>query len=504
MNNSYWLESAKAKSYPAVEKNESIHTLIIGAGISGLTCAYYLSSITSNVIIVEADQIGYGASGRNTGKLSSQHGLCYKELIRLHGEQAAKQYYTAQQEAIDSVEEIINKHSIDCDFKRCSSVVYTNEESTLADMQDEFQACLDLGLPAHYIEETSTPIPMKAGIRFPKQAKFHPYRYLLGLSDILDQANIQIYEHSPVSHIVKQDNGYCVLIKEHKIHCQQIIMTTQFPIYDDHHFIFTRCYGEVSSIAAFPNPDFTSEDILLEAKQAKHSYSLTASKEPYLLCGGNPHAMGKEDKKEYDDFLHHLQTDWHIDTIPYAWSSQDYLTLDKLPMIGPLQKQDTQLYFATGFQKWGNTNGTIAGKLLSAYVLKQPSQYQELFSPHRLHNLFTPKFLKLNAKTMMEFLKSKAIDIDSTYPSLGEASIIKLDHHNYGMYRDVDEQVYIVDITCPHLGCTLSFNSVDKTWDCPCHGSRFSYSGDIIKGPATISLHHYGEGLNPIDPHIFE
>lgn len=504
MNNSYWLEKTSAKQYPTLDQDMSIHTLIIGAGITGLTCAYYLSAVTSNVVIVEADRIGYGASGRSTGKLTSQHGLFYKDLIHVHGEQVAKQYYCAQEEAIDSVESIIRQHHIDCDFKRCSTLLYAEKEEDIAELQDEYQACLDLGIPAQYLENESSTLPMKAAIRFVNQAKFDPYRYVLGLSDILDKADLHIYEHSSVSHIVKEEKGYRIFVANHQIRCQNVVMATQFPIYDDHHFFFARCYALSSCIAAFPYERFYHQDCMISMKEPIHSYSLTDGIEPYLLCGGNAHAIGKEDKKESDAFLHGLKKKWQIDDIPYYWSSQDYLSMDKLPMIGPLHKQDEHIYLATGFGKWGNTNGTIAGKLLSAYILKQPSQYQDIFSCHRLHTLFSPKFLKINAKTMLEFFKSKALDIEETYPKLGEASVIKLDHHTYGMYRDWDEQVYIVDITCPHLGCTLSFNTVDKTWDCPCHGSRFSYSGKIIKGPATISLHPYGDGLNPIDPHIFE
>lgn len=504
MNNSYWLEKTKPKQYPALEKDASIHTVIIGAGITGLTCAYYLSSVTNNVMVLEADRIGYGASGRSTGKLTSQHGVIYKKLIQQHGEEIAKQYYIAQEEAIDSIEHIIQQHHMECDFKRCSSLLYTECEQDIGELQDEYQACLDLGIPAQFLKENDELVDMVAGIRFPKQAKFDPYRYLLALSDVLDQADISIYEHSPVTHILKDEQGYCVQTNTYEVHCQNVIMATQFPIIDDHHLFFARCYAEVSCIAAFPYPSFSKDVHMISAKKPVHSYSISDDTLPFLLCGGNGHAIGKEDKATSDAFVHELQKKWHVEDIPYYWSSQDYLTLDTLPMIGSLHKQDQHLYFATGFGKWGNTNGTIAGKLLSAYILKQPSQYQDIFSPHRLKNILTPKFLKLNANTMLEFFKSKAMNIEQVYPKLGEASTIQLDHHTYGMYRDVDEQVYIVDITCPHLGCTLSFNAVDKTWDCPCHGSRFSYTGEIIKGPATIQLHRYGDGLNPIDPHIFE
>lgn len=505
MNSSLWLDRTKGKQYPKIETETTVQTLIVGAGVTGLTTAYYLSKVTNDVMVIDADQIGYGSSGRSTGKLSSQHGLIYKDLVRHHDYSVARQYYEAQREAIDSIEEIIHQHHIACDFKRCASVVFTQDETKIAQLQEEYQVCMDLRIPCRYLEEVNFPMKVAGAIRFYNQAKYDPYRYLLGLSDILDEKHIPIYEHSSVKHIVKEHGKYKVLVNDTCIYAENVVLATQFPILDHKHLYFTRTYPHVSSLAAIPLSQDLSEDMLINVEEPTKSYNrVHVDDQNWLLCGGNAHGCGECDAQSVENWHHEILKDFHAQEITYSWTTQDYLAMDKLPLIGPIDKEDAHLLFATGFQKWGNTNGNLAGKLLSAYILGQPSQYQELCDPHRLSNIFTPKYFKENFQTVMHLMKSKFPEIESQYPEKNKANVMKIDNHNYGVYRDNEDTTFVVDITCPHLGCTCTFNDIDKTWDCPCHGSRFHYDGTIIKGPSTMKLNAYGEGLNDIDPHILD
>lgn len=502
MQTSTWIKETKLKTYPHVENDIHTNTLIIGAGLTGLTLGYYLSKAMNDFIIVEADHIGAGASGRNTCKITAQHGRIYQDLIQKHGYDTAKKYYTAHKEAIDSIEEIIKEHAIDCSFMRCDSCIFTQDETNISQIQDEYQAYLDLGIEGEYIQEWKYPIPIAAGIRMHHQAKFQPVKYMQGLADILSEKNIPIYTHSPVTSIIQKEDGYIAFCNHRKIYANRIVQATQLPFYDRHQFFFSRVHPSQNSLAAAHIQEDLPEDMIINIDDPLISYNTISSTQGrWLVIGGNETRTAKACDKP-DAFVMDAQKQFHLQSTDAVWTSQDYQSFDHLPLIGCLQKHNDHLLIAAAFNKWGNTTSNIAGKLLCAYLLHQESQYMDLFDPHRFTSIFTLDFVKENATIAYEFIKSKFKDPDDEYPMINQGKVIMIDDHPYGVYRDEQDELYIVDIVCPHLGCTCTFNEADKTWDCPCHASRYSYTGEIIKGPSTHKLNAYGEGLNPIDPHI--
>lgn len=505
MNDSYWLKSVPETTYPKLEQNQTADTVIIGAGITGLTTAYYISKDHRDVILLEADKIAYGASGRSTGKLSSQHGLLYRQLSEQKGRDFAKAYYTAQEEAIDSVEEIIQSYQIDCQFHRLNSVVYTADEQKKAAMQDEFQACLDLGIDCEYICETKYPVPLKAGIRFHQQAQFHPVKYLHALASIISEAGISIYEHTPVTSMEERDDAILIKAGGYEVTAKHVVFATQFPFLDKTQFYFTKLINEQSELmmALYDEP-LPDEQIISCDDQLDSYRTYRYMDETYLLAGGHKHPVGRFDQGHLEDFFMRNRSRFHLGKHFQHWSSQDYMTADHIAVIGPLKKDDDRILFASGYQKWGNATGTIAGKLLCAYVLNHESQYKDMFDPHRRELIFSPTFIKDNWDTIKTLVKSKLASGAYELPKAGDGTPMEIDEHMYGVFTDQEQLVHIVDITCPHMGCTCVFNPEDKTWDCPCHGSRFDIDGNIIKGPASKPLHAYGEGRNHIDPHILK
>lgn len=501
MNDSTWIKDTVFKEPKKVEQDLHIDTLIIGAGLTGLTLAYYLSNTTNDVLVVEADRIGAGASGRNTCKLTAQHGIVYHELIQQQGREIAKKYYTANKEAIDSIEEIVQEHKISCDFQRCNSMIFTQDATKIGDMQDEYQACLELDIPCSYQKDTKYPFEIEAGISFYNQAKFNPMQYMMGLQKVLEERNIMVYENSPIDNIIEHEDGFVAMCNLRRIHARKIVQATQFPFYDKHQFYFARCYPSMSSLASVQTEKTLIDDMLINIDPYLKSYNTISTEQgSYFLIGGNNHKVGQGQSD--DHFIHEAQKVFHFDATSSEWSTQDYMTFDKLPYIGRLQQDNEHLFFASGFNKWGNTTSNIAAKLLCAYLLNQPSQYAEMYDPHRMRPFFSASFLKENFNVFKELIMGKLKEPNENYPARGHAHIMNFNHHPYGVYRDVDDELYIVDITCPHLGCTCTFNETDKTWDCPCHGSRYNFKGDIIKGPSTHGLHTLNEGRNTIDPHI--
>ncbi len=501
MNQSYWMDLQEGKHYPPLSKDVHIHTLIIGAGLSGLTTAYYLSSITSNVMIIEADEIGYGSSGRNTGKLSVQHGAIYHKLIQTHGKEIAKEYYMAQKEALESISAIIQEHHISCHYEEKSALLYTQHKENIAILQKEYEAYQTLGIQAQYVEESAYPFQLAAGIRIDHQAGYDPYAYLLGLSDYLDACGIAIYEHSPASLIQKDGNGWHVTVNDHSIYAQYIVSATMTPLLDAFSFFFAKTYPSISHLAMIKAYQECQGEMLYSIDDPMVSYH--GINKAMMLCGGYAHEAGKGNQHDHDAWLSHVYETWKCEASEAVWDTQDLISYDHMPLIGSLSDRYPNFLIACGYGKWGNTNANVAAKILCSQILKQENRYASLFRPSRIAPLLQGKCFRMNLSTAMRFLKSQFPDFAEEPCAPLEGKCVSFHGQPYGMYCDENEEIYIVDIRCPHMGCICTFNEMDHTWDCPCHGSRFSYTGNIIKGPAQTPLSSHEEERNHVDPKLF-
>ncbi|MEG1638786.1 MAG: FAD-dependent oxidoreductase [Erysipelotrichaceae bacterium] len=498
MNESLWIKDVNLTNYPKVEETFFIDTLIIGGGICGLTTAYLLSQTTQDCCLVEASYIGHGASGRSNGKITSQHGAIYDTLIKQKGMRLAKTYYQANEEGLALIAAIIKEHKIDCDFKIIDSVLYAKEETSISKLQDEYKACIELNIPCTYLNQCDTPFPYHGGIIFFNQAQFHPMKYLQGLAKIINK-KIKIYENSSVTNILKEEDHYLVEINHLQIKTNRIVFATQFPFIDYGNFYFTKVYPESSFILSSKWKNELKQQFI-NIEDHVHSYR---SYKDNILVGGLNKKVGKFNETELTQFKQQTKNDFNLTDDYHLWYSQDMMAFDAIALVGKLNKDNDQLLLATGFSKWGNTTGSIAAKLLCAYLNKQTSPYQELFDPHRLSNLFSTSAIKENSIVLYDYLKSKLSTANQDFPAMNEGKIVEIDGHKYGAYQD-ETRLYLVDISCPHLGCTLSFESETKLWCCPCHGSSFNVDGSIVKGPANAKLNYYGEGKNKIDPHLFK
>ncbi len=496
MNVSYWMKNKKNTiSYPALEKECDCDVLIIGGGISGISTAYYLAETGNDVILLEADCIGYGASGRNTGKVSAQHGIVYHELIEKHGKEMAQLYYESHQKAIDAIEQLVATYDIDCDFKRCDTLLYTEEKQQVPLYQKEYEAYETLHIPSSYISSHQDYPQLQAGLQMKHQAVFDPYSFVVQFSKVVSEKGVSIYEHSPVSELSKTEDGlYKVSVNGTFVHARYVILATQYPIVDYGNLYFSYMYCE--------------QQTLYTAKQKKTDRMVSLSTDTYPISIGNhqdkhiiackSHRNGYEPNFRFPSSFHTMIPN----QLQTPWTSSDFVSIDHLPLIGKLEKYNDQLLFASGFSKWGNTTGIVAGKILASCVQNKPSSLRMLFSPQRKKGTFSWNYVKLNLQNAAMFFRSRWIHMDDEMPEKEEGKPVWINHHIYGAYRDEKDELFIVDITCPHAGCIAQFNKEDKSWDCPCHGSRFTYKGDIIKGPATCSLSSIHEDKNKCDPHV--
>ena len=347
------------------------------------------------------------------------------------------------------------------------------------EITDEMKALDELKIPYEIIREGEL-ANVRLGIRFKHQAAFDPYRYCKGLAKVLKDSGVHIYEHSPA--VAFED--HCVIVNNHKITYKQMILATQFPLTDPMHKYAVCMSPYQSALAAYDKAEPLKDQFISVDEPTRTLRTFNTENDTLLLAGGFEHRSGIDTVKMMRELMHCLDLQFHQEPL-CMWTSQDYVSADYLPLIGELS---ADIYFASAFNKWGNTNGTTAGKLLTALILKEKSIYADLFDPTRSTLFMNTKIINENLKTANEFITSKLMQTKQLLPEKDEACVTKLGTHPYGLYRSLDDEIYIVDLICPHMGCTLHFNNIEKTWDCPCHGSRFNIDGTIIKAPAVSSL----------------
>lgn len=504
MKRSYWIKETSV-AYTSLSDSIHVDTLVIGGGMCGLMSAYYLSHTDRRIALVEAERIGQGASGRNTGKLSAQQGFLYSDLIKTHGEAKARLYYEANRDAITALEDLINDEKINCQFRRVDAMLMALDEREQEALEKERQAYDALRIPYEVVTQPPYEMPFVKGLRMMKQAQFHPYHFMLELAQRMHQNGVAIHEHSPVTAINKQKEGYAITCNNCTIHAKSIIMATHFPISDHGNLFFTKVdfvQGDLlAAKSAYPLHDtmminIDSDHIFSARTQIDDDGSALA------ILSGNQHHAGFMTLEDHDRWVKMRTRQFQLKQPILTWRNQDYVSHDRLPFIGNLIADDPSIQFASGFGKWGNTMSVVAAKTMVANLLVEMTPYAALFAPHRRQVIFQSSYFLGNMKMIKHYLTSH---IKPFFPDHYPFHV-RTFHENGTVYGAVekDGKLSIVNIRCPHLGCILNYNAVDETWDCPCHGSRFTYDGKLIKGPADQDLHDIEEAPNTIDPHIID
>ena len=504
---SYWLDSTNETNYPTLEKDIKVDIAIIGGGITGITTALLLKNEGYKVALIEADKIVQGTTGHTTAYITSQHDIIYSNLIKSMGIEKAKQYADANEGAIDFIEKMVKKYNIDCDFCRLPAYIYTTDESYTDTIKAEAKAAKSLGIKAKYIEELDLPFAIRGALCFENQAQFHPRKYLLKIAENISGNDSQIYEHTRAVDI-KHDNLYTVITDTgFKVIASKVVLASHFPFYDGLGLYFARLRPQRSYVISAIIKDELPKGTFVDAGEAGWYFRSQNYKDgQMIIIGGQEHktAHGGDMIKHYVNLKNYAEKNFNVEKFLYRWSTQDYITLDGVPYVGKLTSSSENIYVATGYGEWGMTNGTAAANILRDIIVKDESPYQEVYDPSRNTSADGIKnFFKENFDVAKQLIKGKLhvgqynFDLKND-----EGKIIEIDGERYGAYRDKNGELHIVDITCTHLGCELKWNSAEKSWDCPCHGSRFTFEGDIIEGPAVSGLNHYKESNNTIDSNI--
>lgn len=502
---SYWLNSTDETNYPAITEDVSVDAAIIGGGLAGISAAWLLKQEGLRVAVAEADRICQGTTGHSTAKITSQHDLIYAHIVRQFGKELAKQYAEANETAIRTMADLVQEQKIDCDFSWQPAYVYTEQDKYVEKIRKEAETAGELGIEADFLEHLELPIPVKAALKFNNQAQFHPRKYVQSLANLIPGDGSEIFEKTAV--VAVEEGGICTVLTRSgkKIRADKVIVASHFPIHDGLGMYFARMYPERSYILGVRTEGELPQGMYVSAESPGRSIRTQPyGNETMLLVAGEHHKAARgEEYSHYENLRDFAISNFAVTDIPFRWSTQDYSTMDKIPYIGAIRSGSSNIFVATGFRKWGISTSTAAAMIIRDIIVWGSSPWQDVFNPQRGIKLDSAgKLFSINADVAKELVSGKLMGPGHEPIREGEAGIAEVEGHKAGVYRDEEGQLHAVDITCTHFGCELKWNSAEKTWDCPCHGSRFSYSGEVVEGPAVNALKHPAEGNNDIDPDL--
>ncbi|WP_414468922.1 FAD-dependent oxidoreductase [Methanobacterium sp. ACI-7] len=491
---SFWNENTPDTNYSSLKDGLTVDVAILGAGIVGITSAVILKEAGLSVALIEAGKLVKDVTLHTTAKATVAHNIIYKELISEYGEDGAAVYADANQSAITQIELMVNKYNIDCDFRRLPCYLYTENKDSVKKIKEEADAAKRAGLDASYVD--SIPLGkfnVEGAVKYESQAEFHPRKYLLALSEKIPGKGSYIFENTRALE-VKEGEVNEVTTDKGSIRANHVIVSTHFPIYDPSH-LFAKMYPSKSYALGFYTKEQFPDAMFVGVDPSRTYRATPTEKGQLIIAGGANHKVGHvHDTYEcYRQLEEHARTHFDVESIDYHWSTQDNITMDNVPYIGKAESKSKGVYVATGFMKWGMTNGTAAAMILSDLIQGKENAWTKFFDPSRSKPVVksTKEFIGTNIDVAKELLggklsRAKSMNPDELKP--GEGKIIKVKGEKIGAYKDENDKLYLVSTTCTHLGCTVTWNTAEKTWDCPCHGSRFNYDGKILHAPALKEL----------------
>ncbi len=427
---SLWHETAVLPSFPTLRENIKTDVLIIGGGMAGLLTSYLLKEKGISSVILESGKICGGTTGNTTAKITFQHGLIYSDLIKINTE-TAKAYYETNRLALEKYKEL--SKNIKCDFEIKDNYIYSTDSRQK--IEDELDALHKIGAEGSFAEGLSLPFDTVGAVKTEGQAQFHP---LLFASEIAKE--LSIYENSRVIEM----KGNTAVTEIGSVKAENVIVATHFPFINKHGLYSLKLYQHRSYVIALENAG-DLKGMYLDEKKNGLSFRNYRN---LLLLGGGDHRTGKKGGS-YNEIRSNAKVFYPKAQERFHWAAQDCMSLDSMPYIGAYSKNTHNLFVLTGFNKWGMTGSMAGAALLCDLLLGKTNPYAHFFSPSR--SMLTPQLLINGAESLSGLL----------YPSFKR---------------------------CPHLGCVLHYNKAEHSWDCPCHGSRFTESGRVINGPANGNL----------------
>ncbi|MBT1707550.1 FAD-dependent oxidoreductase [Fulvivirgaceae bacterium PWU5] len=490
---SLWQEMPVYGSLHRAQQDTSYDVAIVGGGITGITTALLLQQAGKRCILVEAENLGFGTTGGTTAHLNTLLDTPYTTIIQNFGTSGAQSVARAAREAVDLIQRHVSTYGIDCGFEEAAAYLFSQDEKQSKELQDIFDASRTVGLAIQYTDSIPLPIPMQKAVRVERQGKFHPLRYVHALAHAFEALGGAILQYAPVTKVTEGD---VVLIDAggKSIRAHNLVYATHTPpgINLLHLRLAPwRSYAMAVTLADGKYP----EGLCYDMYDPYHYYrTQVVDGKSYLIAGGEDHKTGHEEntEKRFRTLEAHVRKYFAVESIAYQWSSQYFEPVDGLPYIGNLPMHGNNIYVATGYGGNGMTYSTVAAGILRDLITKQENVYQELFSPSRIKPVagFT-SFMQNNldvAKNLIGgWFSSEALqDLANLAP--GEGKVVEYEGKSIALSRDSEGALHAVSPTCTHMGCHVAWNLAEQSWDCPCHGARYSPDGKVLTGPASADL----------------
>lgn len=468
--------------------------MVVGGGITGVTAARLLAEDGASVVLLESHRLASGATGNTTAKVSAHHGSgSYSSLLSSFGAEATRVYADANLEALEFIEQRIRNEEIDCGWRRRTNYVYADSPDQRNEIEREVDAALTAGLPASLAESPRLPFATGPAVAVADQAEFDAVDYVLGLARELKALGVRVHERTPVRAVssrrpfeVKTDGG--------TVTCERVVVATGSAILD-RSLVFARAHPERSycieaEIAGDPPPGM----FISTGSETRSIRAHATDEGERLIVGGEGHKVGQgtPHSERYERLERFARDHFEVRRVTHRWSAQDWITADGAPYVGASTPFGDGILIATGFAKWGMTGGTAAAQALAARIRGEATAFGDVFRAERLKPVASaPSIVKENANVGFHFFADRILDRGGRPAedlAAGEGAIVSADGRRAAGYRRRNGDLVAVSARCTHLGCQVTFNDAEETWDCPCHGSRFAVDGAVIDGPATRPL----------------
>ncbi|MDQ3191422.1 MAG: FAD-dependent oxidoreductase [Bacteroidota bacterium] len=500
-NNTFWINSAVPVSYSELQKNIEVDTVIVGGGIAGVTTAYMLVKEGRTVAIVEDGYIGSGETGRTTAHIVNALDDRYFEIEKIFGQEGARLAAQSHTTAIEMIEKIVYEEAIPCDFERLNGYLFLHPSDIEDSIEEEYRATQRAGINTK-IEDRVFGIPSEKGpcLSFPNQAQFHPMKYLKGLCEVITSFGGMIFTGT---HAKTIDKNGIVTSKGFKIKAKHIVIATNSPV-NNKVVLHTKQAPYRTYVIGAKVPKNTLPKALwwdtgdhdskwhtnpyhyVRLQSYDHKYDL-------LIIGGEDHKTGQDDEKIIDRFQ--KLKNWALERFPieeieYKWSGQVMEPVDCLAFIGRNPLDSDNVYIVTGDSGNGMTHGTIAGILISDLINGRKNEWEEIYDPSRIHLESTKEYIEENinvTKQYSDLLKGDKVQSED-FLNEGEGAIIRNGIKKLAVFKDQFGEIHAYSAICPHLKCVVHWNNDEKSFDCPCHGSRFTCYGKVVNGPANSDL----------------
>jgi glycine/D-amino acid oxidase-like deaminating enzyme/nitrite reductase/ring-hydroxylating ferredoxin subunit len=487
---SLWLDTAPTTHYPQLTGSLEVDVAVIGGGVAGLTTALLLRREGLRVAVLEAVRVGSGVTGCTTAKVSALQSTLYTTIRKRHGDAAASVYAVASMAGVERLAAIAAEESIDCDLERRAAYTYAADEAERSSIDEEAEAAGRAGLPIEEVETLDLPFPVHGAIRLADQLQLHPVRYVQGLAAAVDGDGSHVFEQSRVLKL-REGSPNRLTTADGEVRAEHVVVATHYPIFDRGMYFARlkpqRSYCIAARLASGQPPQSMSINAGSTTRSVRAQGEL-------LIVGGEGHSAGATSAtpERFGRLEQFARDNWDVAAITHRWSAQDPVHYDHLPVIGPYRPGTSTLWVASGFMKWGFSSATFAATILADAVNGRRHEWAQTFSPNRVSATSLHEVAELGGKFTVDMVadrvrRPQTRSVDDI--PRGEARVVpEKGTGRKGVFRDDDGTLHAVSVRCTHMHCILRFNSAERSWDCPCHGSRFDVDGAVLEGPAVKPL----------------